>query len=400
MTDRVTPLYPMDRSPGRPLDPAPELRHIGPIAKVRLWDGSTPWLVTRYADQRAVLADSRVSADPRRDGFPHVSPASRARRRQVHTFIGMDDPDHALQRRMVTSTFAIKRVEALRPAIRRIVDDAIDAMLAGPRPADLVQAFALPVPSMVICRLLGVPYADHELFQRLARTMLKRDAPVEEVIAAQEQLLAYLDGVVAGKLAAPADDVLSKLAVEQVATGALTRREAAMMSLLLLVAGHETTANMISLGTVALLEHPDQLALLRDADDPAVVAAAVEELLRYLTIAHSGRRRVALEDIELDGHVIRAGDGIVLASEAGNRDEESFPEPDRLDICRDARTHVAFGFGVHACLGQPLARVELQVVYGTLYRRIPTLRLAVPTEEIRFKHDSAVFGAYELPVTW
>jgi hypothetical protein len=400
MTDRVTPLYPMDRAPGRPLDPPPELRDIGPIAKVRLWDGSTPWLVTRYADQRALLADPRISADPRREGFPHLSEAGRVRRRRVQTFLGMDDPDHARQRRMVTSTFAIKRVEALRPAIQRIVDDAIDAMLAGPRPADLVAAFALPVPSMVICQLLGVPYADHELFQRHARTMLRRDAPVEDVIAAQEQLLDYLDGEVAGKLAAPADDVLSKLAVEQVATGALTRREAAMMSLLLLLAGHETTANMISLGTVALLEHPDQLALLRDSDDPAVVAGAVEELLRYLTITHAGRRRVALEDIELDGHVIRAGDGIVLPNDAGNRDGESFPEPDRLDICRDARTHVAFGFGVHACLGQPLARVELQVVYGTLYRRIPTLRLAVPAEEIPFKHDSAVYGAYELPVTW
>jgi cytochrome P450 len=400
MTDRVTPLYPMDRAPGRPLDPPPELRDIGPIAKVRLWDGSTPWLVTRYADQRALLADPRISADPRREGFPHLSAAGRARRRQLHTFIGMDDPDHARQRRMVTSTFAIKRVEALRPAIQRIVDDAIDAMLAGPRPADLVEAFALPVPSMVICRLLGVPYADHELFQRHARTMLKRDSPVADVISAQEQLLAYLDGVVAGKLAAPADDVLSKLAVEQVATGALTRREAATMSLLLLLAGHETTANMISLGTVALLQHPEQLALLRASGDPAVVAGAVEELLRYLTITHAGRRRVALEDIELDGHTIRAGDGIVLPNDAGNRDGESFPEPDRLDICRDARTHVAFGFGVHACLGQPLARVELQVVYGTLYRRIPTLRLAVPTEEIPFKHDSAVYGAYELPVSW
>jgi cytochrome P450 len=172
------------------------------------------------------------------------------------------------------------------------------------------------------------------------------------------------------------------------------------MALLLLVAGHETTANMIALGTLALFEHPDQLAAVRDTDDPALIAGAVEELLRYLSIAHSGRRRTALEDIEIDGQIIHAGDGIVLAGEAADRDEARFPDPDGLDVTRNARGHLAFGFGVHACLGQPLARVELQVVYGTLYRRIPGLRLAVALQQIPFKHDSNIYGVYELPVTW
>jgi cytochrome P450 len=400
MTDPVTPHYPMARAPGCPLDPPPELRDLEPVAKVRLWDDSTAWLVTRYADQRALLADPRISADTSRDGYPHVSPAGRARRRRMRAFISMDDPDHARMRRMVTAAFAIKRVEQLRPVVQQVVDDAIDALLAGPTPVDLVQAFSLPVPSMVICRLLGVPYSDHELFQRHARMLLNRDTAAAQAIAAQDALIAYLDGVVGDKLAAPADDLLSRLAVEQVATGALTRHEAAMTGVLLLIAGHETTANMITLGTVALLQHPDQLAMLRDADDPALVAGAVEELLRYLTITHSGRRRVALEDIALDGQVIHAGDGVIVPNDVGNRDGGPFPDPDRLDLQRDARGHVAFGYGVHQCLGQPLARVELQVVYGTLYRRIPGLRLAVPIEEIPFKHDSAVYGAYELPVSW
>jgi cytochrome P450 len=400
MTKTELPAYPMPRATECPFDPPPGLRALEPLTKVRLWDGSTPWLVTRYEDQRTLLADPRISADVRHEGYPHVSPGSRVRRSRPRTFIGMDDPDHARLRRMVTSTFAIKRMEELRPAIQQIVDDAIDGLLAGPRPVDLVKELALPVPSMVICRLLGVPYADHELFQSRARTMLKRDTPADEMIAAQDEMLAYLDAVVGDKLAAPAGDVLSKLAVEQVATGELTRREAATMGLLLLIAGHETTANMIALGTLALLEHPDQLAELRDADDPAVIARAVEELLRYLTITHSGRRRVALADVELDGQVIRAGDGVILANDAANRDELPFADPDRLDVHRDARAHVAFGFGVHQCLGQPLARVELQVVYGTLYRRIPGLRLAVPVDQVPFKHDSAVYGAYELPVTW
>jgi cytochrome P450 len=173
------------------------------------------------------------------------------------------------------------------------------------------------------------------------------------------------------------------------------------MGVLLLVAGHETTANMIALGTLALLEHPDQLARLRETDDPKLVASAVEELLRYLNITHGGRRRVALADIEISGQVIRAGDGLIMPTDIGNRDPEAFPDdPDRLQIDRDARRHVAFGFGVHQCLGQPLARMELQVVYGTLYRRIPTLRLAADLDEIPFKHDGFVYGVYELPVTW
>jgi cytochrome P450 len=157
---------------------------------------------------------------------------------------------------------------------------------------------------------------------------------------------------------------------------------------------------MIALGTLTLLEHPDQLAALRDADDPKLVADAAEELLRYLTIIHSGLRRVALADIEIGGEAIRAGEGVVIAVDAGNRDERAFADPERLDIHRGAGAHMAFGFGVHQCLGQPLARVELQVVYGTLYRRIPTLRLATDLEQVPFKDDAAIYGVYELPVTW
>jgi cytochrome P450 len=398
--EATTPEYPMTRAARCPFDPPPALRTLPPISRIRLWDGSAPWLITRHADVRALLVDPRVSADVRRGGFPHTSASGWARRTRGLSFISMDDPEHARVRRMVRGTFMVRHIEELRPAIQEIVDERIDALLAGPRPVDLVEAFALPVPSLVICHLLGVPYADHDFFQQRSRILVSRDRAVEQVIAAQEDLIQYLDQIIVHKLADPADDLLSTLAVEHVATDELSRREAARTALLLLVAGHETTANMIALGTLALLEHPDQLAAVRDTDDPALIAGAVEELLRYLTIAHSGRRRIALEDIQIDGHIIHAGDGIVLAGEAANRDEARFPDPDRLDVHREARGHVAFGFGVHACLGQPLARVELQVVYGTLYRRIPGLRLAVALEQIPFKHDSNVYGVYELPVTW
>jgi cytochrome P450 len=397
------PEYPMPRAAGCPFDPPPALRALqaqAPITKVRLWDGSTPWLVTRYADQRALLADPRISSDTTAPGYPHSSAGLRERRTQSRTFINMDDPEHARLRRMVTAPFMIKRVEALRPAIQRIVDDLIDQMLAGPTPVDLVQAFALPVPSLVICHLLGVPYTDHDFFQRTSKLLINRDTPPEVARQAQDTLNDYLDRLITDKLAHPADDLLSRLALERVSTGELTQPELTRMATLLLVAGHETTANMIALGTLALLQHPDQLAALRASTDPAFISSTVEELLRYLTIVHSGRRRVALADIEIDGLLIHAGDGVILANEAGNRDEQAFPDPDVLDLHRDARAHVAFGFGVHQCLGQPLARVELQAVYGTLYRRIPTLRLGADLADIPFKHDGVVYGVYELPVTW
>ncbi len=393
------PEFPMARAAGCPFDPPPALQaqqDEGRLVKVRLWDGSTPWLVTRYEDQRALLLDPRVSADITSPGYPLQAPNNG---KNNISFILMDDPEHARLRRMVTAPFAVKKVEALRPGVQRIVDDLIDDMLAAGGPLDLVEAFALPVPSLVICQLLGVPYADHDFFQENSKTLIKRDAAMEDRMAAHGRLIGYLDDLMGRKMTEPGDDLLSGL-VARVEAGELTRQDAAQMGVLLLLAGHETTANMIALGTLALLENPDQLALLRDSDDPGLVASAVEELLRYLNIVHGGRRRAALEDIEIAGEVIRAGEGLIMPNDIANRDPDAFPDPDRLDITRDARRHVAFGFGVHQCLGQPLARMELQVVYSTLYRRIPTLRLAAEVDSLPFKHDGSIYGVYCLPVAW
>ncbi|EWC61134.1 putative cytochrome P450 hydroxylase [Actinokineospora spheciospongiae] len=397
------PAYPMARDGRCPFDPPPPLgglREDAPVSRVRLWDGSTPWLVTRYADVRAVLADPRVSSDSDLPGFPHTTPGVAARRGRVKSFITMDDPDHARHRRLLTSDFTVRRMEALRPRVQGIVDGLIDDMLAGPRPVDLVQAFSLPLPSLVICELLGVPYADRDFFHRASRTIIARDATPEDAVGATDDLLAYLGDLVDRKDAEPTDDLLGRLTAEQLRTGAMSRAEIASMGLLLLVAGHETTANMITLGTAALLREPGQLALLRDGGDPAVVANAVEELLRYLTIVHLGRRRVALADLEVGGVLIRAGEGIIAATDAANRDPGAFADPDALDITRKARHHVAFGYGVHQCLGQPLARVEMQVAFETLYRRLPGLALAEPVERLPFKHDMIIYGVHELPVTW
>lgn len=409
MTDTVQPSeehapeYPMTRAAGCPFDPPPELKSLQEetaFSRVRLWDGSTPWLVTRYADQRALLADSRVSVEPWRPGYPSPAPVDTGRSSSSQmSFVLMDDPEHARIRRMVASPFIVKRVEAMRPAVQRIVDEHIEGILAGPKPVDLVEAFALPVPSLVICELLGVPYADHDFFQENSRTIVSRDSTTDQRSAATGQLAEYLHGLLSQKIADPGDDLLSGL-VDRISDGELTQQEAAQTAVLLLIAGHETTANMIALGTLALLEHPSQLELLRDTEDPEVIAGAVEELLRYLHITHNGRRRVALEDIEVSGHLIRAGEGVIMPNDIANRDPEVFPDPDRLNIQRAARHHVAFGFGVHQCLGQSLARLELQVVYGTLYRRIPTMRLATDLDSVSFKHHAFVYGVHELPITW
>lgn len=393
--------YPMARG-CCPFDPPPELsRRLveDPVSRVRIWDGNESWLVTRYDDVRALSADPRVSADSTRDGFPAHSPGHKARPPRARSFLNVDDPEHGAQRRLLAADFKATRMHRLRPTIQKIVDDLIDEQLAGPKPTDLVQAFALAVPSLVICELLGVPYADRVFFHRVSTVMTSSEASAEESLAAMEELLDYFVGLAEAKLADPGADLLSRLAVEHVATGRMTVQDVASMGRLLLVAGHETTANMIALGTTALLEHPDQLAAVRDGDD-ALVANAVEELLRYLSVVHSGRRRTALADLEVGGQRIREGDGLIAADDVANRDPSQFSDPDRLDVTRKVRHHVAFGYGPHQCLGQTLARVELQVAYRTLFRRIPTLRIAVPLSEIEFKHDMVVYGVHELPVTW
>ena len=414
-----SPQYPTHRIAACPFDPSPELRQLqsqAPIHRVRIWDGSKPWLITRFEDQRALLADGRIRTDPTRPGYPQPTPGIAQVNRRPATsptddqtekgneaafFINMDDPEHARQRRMITSTFAVRRLEAIRPAVQQVVDDLIDVLLAGPKPVDLVHGFAMPVPSLVICEFLGVPHADREYFRARSHLLLPTptDSP-EPTIAAMVELRIYLNRLISEKLEHPAEDVLSILA-ERVTTGELTPHQAADTGLMLLFAGHETTANMISLGTLALLQHPDQLARVREhSDDPALIASTVEELLRYLSIAQFGLRRTASEDIEIGGVRIRAGEGIVFATDVGNHDPDVFADPGRFDIDRNPRQHITFGFGVHQCVGQPLARLELEVVYSTLYRRIPTLRLATEIERIPFKLDEIFYGVYELPVTW
>ncbi|MER7671621.1 cytochrome P450 [Kitasatospora sp. NPDC096128] len=398
-TAPVVPLLPAPHSGGCPFGPPPaytEAAATAPMTRAELPDGDPCWLATGYAEVRTVLSDRRFSADVRHPAFPLLVAGARERLVTDNpTFLRLDDPEHARQRRMVTGDFLVKRVEALRPEIQRIVDEALDRMTAGRTTADLVADFALPVPSLVICSLLGVPYEDRDRFQGLSRTLLSRESTVEQLREAQEEVLDYLRDLTARKRARPEDDVLSRLAVRD----DLSPDDVASTGVLLLIAGHETTANMISLSTALLLEQPEQIARLAD---PAALPGAVEELLRLLTIVHTGLPRVALEDVELGGVTVRAGEGVIAMLSTANRDEEVFGgadhrPPDELDLARDARRHMAFGFGVHQCLGQPLARAELQIALETLFRRLPGLRL---TGEREFRTESFIYGMRSLPVTW
>ncbi|MFE7312735.1 cytochrome P450 [Streptomyces sp. NPDC057555] len=388
---------PAGRAPGCPFDPAPgitEAARTAPLTKATLWDGSSCWLVTGHQDVRTVLGDPRFSADALRPGFPFLSAGGREVVGSRPTFIRMDDPQHARLRRMLTADFMVKKVEAMRPEVQRLADGLLDRMTSGRTSADLVTEFALPLPSLVICLLLGVPYEDHAFFQERSGILLSLRSTSAEVRAAQDELLAYLTGLARAKREKPDDAIVSRL----VARGELSDEEIATMGRLLLVAGHETTANMTALSTLALLRTPDQLARLRA--EPALIKGAVEELLRYLTIVHNGVPRIATEDVVLGDRTIRAGEGLLCMINSANRDAEVFPDGDALDVTRDARRHVAFGFGVHQCLGQPLARVELQIAVETLIRRLPDLRLAVPYEEIPFRGDMAIYGVHSLPVAW
>jgi cytochrome P450 len=331
-----------------------------------------------------------------------------ARRKESPSFIAMDDPDHAFFRRMLISEFSVKAVNRLRPMIKEVVEELLDAMAAAPQPADLVEAFALPLPSMVICRMLGVPYADHGFFQGRSHTIVDTRSSVEQTLTASEELRHYLEGLVAQReeraqggeeagTGEEVDDLLGRLAARHVLPGEITREQAGSMGLLLLIAGHETTANMIALGTLTLLRDPEQAARVRSGE---AVDGAVEELLRLLTVTHFGRRRVATEDVEVGGVLVRAGEGVIAAGEIANRDPEAFGAPDALDVERRPNHHLAFGHGVHQCLGQQLARVELQVAYPALLRRFPDLRVAAAVEDIPFRDTMVVYGVHELPVRW
>jgi cytochrome P450 len=396
------PVFPMPRATGCPFDPPPDLLRLqaeSPVVRVRSWNGKPAWLVLGQEHVRSILTDPRVSSDVRLEAYPHAGPGLEATKDFSPTILTLDNPEHDVRRRMLAHFFMPKRVELLRPQVQTLVDELVDSMQAANGTVELVIDFALPIPSTIIGVVLGIPYDDHEFFQSRSRAFLENTMDDQERQVFIAEFTDYLGRLLDSKRENPGEDVASYLA-GRVADGTLTRAQALHDVQLLLVAGHHSTANMIALGALVIMRHPEIVAELVGADDPKLTSAAVEELLRYLTILHSGRRRAVLEDLTLNGEQIKAGDGLIIANNVANRDPAAYEHPDDVDIHRPDLSHGAFGFGIHQCLGQHLARVELQVAYTTLFRRLPGLRPAVPFEDLTYREEDVVYGVWELPVTW
>ncbi|WP_219686512.1 cytochrome P450 [Streptomyces anatolicus] len=387
--------WPMPRTcPYSPPDAYAGLRGGGPV-KVRIRTGEA-WLITRYADVRAVLTDARFSSDDTRPGFPvriQLPPAPR-----VMSFTRMDGPEHGRLRRMAMTEFTARRTRALRPSVELLVERLVDELERGPRPVDLVAAFSVRLPSLVIARMLGVPEADECDFTELSQAVLSQDATPEQIYAAFVEMTRYLDELIRRKGRDPQEDMLSRLATRYVATGELSHDDLVAMARLFLVAGHETTAHQLSLSVLSLLREPVLWDRLRR--EPDLFAPAVEELLRYWSITQDNQVRVAVDDAEIGGARIAKGDGVILAYPSANHDETVFPGGDRLDLDRDASRHIAFGHGPHLCPGASLARMELEVALRALVGRFPGLRVADAPGAVSFRENTINYGLDSLLVTW
>jgi cytochrome P450 len=388
---------PVDRPTGCPFDPPAELRERPALSRLAYPDGHVGWLATSRDLARSVLADPRLSIRydllhlPYETGtsapYPPAEPGD---------FTGMDAPEHNRYRKLLAGEFTVRRMRQLTERIEQVTAARLDEMEQVGPPTDLVKAFSLPVPTAMICEMLGVPFADQEEFLREAIVITAcrpgETISVEDWTKAITDLQAYIGRLVVNKRAHPTDDMLSGLTKSD-----LTDQELANIGVMLLGAGLETTSSMISLGTWTLLNNPAQLAALRA--DPSKTESAVEELLRYLTIVPV-IMRTALEDVELDGTLISKGETITLSLAQANRDPKYFTDPDSLDIGRDAVSQVAFSHGIHQCIGQQLARVELRVTLPALLNRFPKLRLAVPEDEVVLGGTASMAGVKSMPVTW
>jgi cytochrome P450 len=379
-----------------PLAVFARLRDSRPVTPVTMPDGGRQWLVTRYEDVRSALADPRLAKDWMKHMAPQgwtPDPAGMYLNRHM---LNLDPPDHARLRRLVVKAFTPRRVAAMRPRVEVITAGLLDALAAGPDEADLIEAFAFPLPVTVICELLGVPAADQDKFQHWSHAVLSSTAGPQELREAGLAMYTYFTELVAAKRKAPADDLLSALIAATDEGDSLDEQELIGMIFLLMIAGHETTVNLIASGVLALLKFPDEMARLRS--DPSLLPAAVEELLRYANPLNHATERFTLEPVVIGGVEIPAHEWVICVTSSANHDPSRFGSPGRLDLGRDTSGHLAFGHGIHYCLGAPLARLEGEIAFGALLSRFPALSLAVPATSLRWRPSSLIHGLEALPV--
>ncbi|PPK71427.1 cytochrome P450 [Actinokineospora auranticolor] len=400
--------YPQDRQcPFQPSGAYQPLGAEGSLHRVELWNDETAWLVTGHATARALLSDPRVSADRTRPDFPVVLPRFEAEIFKPLALIGIDPPRHKAHRELLAAHFGLKQARAQRDEITALAHSLIDAIEAKGAPADLLADYALPIPSAVISRLLGVPYEDHAFFESASAALLQATsaAGAEE---AGRTLFDYLDRLVTAERAEPTHRGLITVLAGAIGDGPdadVTHEDAVRIALTLLLGGHDTTAQMITLGVVTLLAHPEALAAIRADRD--LLPAAVDELLRMVSVTDLSGVRVADADIEIDGAAIRAGEGLIFSSSMANRDPAVWPEPYELDFLRErkdpkasGRRHLTFGYGIHQCLGQNLARLELEIAFDVLFTRLPDLALETPSDALPYRSGGTMQGVHALPVVW
>jgi cytochrome P450 len=405
MSETTAPFEPKplgDRYFQDPLGVFARMREESPVTSVITPEGQRAWLITRYEDVRRALADPRLSKDWRKLRAPGFVPDPSVGFLMAH-MLNADPPDHTRLRRLVQKAFTPGRVAGLRPRIEAITASLLDAMAAardadtaGNGVVDLIAEFAFPLPMTVICELLGIPDGDREEFKTWSQVILSSTATFDEYRAAGGAMYGYFTRLLADKRAAPADDLLSALITARDSGDSLDEPELLAMIFLLLVAGHETTVNLIATGTLALLTHPSEFARLRS--DPSLLPSAVEELLRYANPLNHATDRYAPEPLDVGGVLIPAGEPVLVVTSSANRDPARFPDPDRLDLGRDASGHVAFGHGIHYCVGAPLARLEGEIAFGALLSRFPGLSLAVDPAALRWRPSSLIHGLETLPV--
>ena len=375
-----------------------ELQRSKPVVQVELPDGSTSWLITRYDDVRQVLVDPRFSrAATVGRNVRRIGPASAS----GDSILSKDPPEHTRMRRLVAGAFTARRVEALRPRVTKLVDEFIDHMFTLPQPADLVENFSLPLPVQVICELLGVPAEDRHIFHEWSDGILGDESrDPQEIEEAFARLSGYFGRLIATKRAVPGDDLMTALIAARDAEDRLSEAELVGLCLTLLIAGHETTANQINMFLLVLHEYPEQLERLRA--NPEMIPQAVEELMRFAQLGTSGGGlpRITTEEVELGGVRIPEGAAVIPVLTVANRDPALTTDPDRVDVARPLTTHLAFGAGVHHCLGAQLARMELQEALRGLLGRMPRMELATPVDELTFKNGMVVRSLQALPVRW
>ena len=369
------------------------------VCRVTQWNGAPAWFITRYEDVRALLMDPRLSADATSPSYPAQTAALALVRRDYQVFAQMDPPGHTAERKLLQAEFSAPATERLRPRVQALVDALIEKMTAGRSSADLVTEFAVPLPCQAICTLLGVPESDHAAIQSWSKDISSRSTSHDAAAAMIKEFCdGYLTDLVRRKNENPGDDLLSRLIVEHMRPGTITPRKVVSLARLFLNAGHESTTGTLGLGLAALLYHPEELEKLRR--DPSLIKSAIEEILRFTDVTHSGRLRVAKEGIEIGGVTIRAGDAIIMHQPTADREDSVFQDPDRFDITRNPVQHLAFGAGIHRCIGQPLARMELQLSIGTLIQKLPAVRPTLPVGKLNFHGRMAIYGLESLPVAW